>query len=401
MHRGSSRNRSAGGRLGVYVDDVYRVLETTDGEQVSVDRAFLLFACEVGRHFDGIVLFGRTVRSGTPADYVLPRGVELVELPHYAKLDKLGQVARAAFGTATSMWRGLRRVDVVWVLGPHPFSLILIPMAFLRRRKVVLGVRQNTMGYYRARLPSKRWKPVLLAIWSIEMVYRLLARVVPTTAVGTEVAARYGGPRGSLLTMTASVMRERDVVGAPAERDWSGAITLLTVGRLEPEKNPFLLVEALARLEREEPGRFRVVWIGRGELEEALRARARELGVEEMIDLRGYVPFGRELLELYRTAHVFVHVSLTEGVPQVLIEALASGTPIVATDVGGIASTLDDGTAALLVAPNDVDGLVAAIQRIKKDGDLRERLTARGLELARDLTLERQAESVARFLRSS
>jgi glycosyltransferase involved in cell wall biosynthesis len=377
------------------------VLETPEGEQVSVDRAFLLFACEVGGHFDGVVLFGRTVRSATAADYVLPSGVDLVELPHYSKLDRLGQVARASIGTARSMWRGLAKVDVVWVLGPHPFSLILVPMALLRRRKVVLGVRQNTMGYYRARLPSSRWRPALLAIWSFEAAYRLLARVLPLTAVGTEVADRYGGSRDSLLTMTASIVRERDIVAAPAEHFWSGPITLLTVGRLEPEKNPFLLLEALACLEREQPGRFRIVWIGRGELEDEVRARARNLGVDRMLDLRGYVPFGPELLDLYRDAHIFVHVSLTEGVPQVLIEALASGAPIVATDVGGIGEALDNGAAALLVPPNDVDVLVAAVRRIAEDGELRERLTARGLELVRGLTLERQAEVVARFLRSS
>lgn len=385
----------------MYVDDVYRVMETTDDAQVSVDRAFLLFACEVGRYFDGVVLFGRTVRSTAQADYVLPSGVDLVELPHYSKLDKLGQVARASVGTATSMWRGLGKVDVVWVLGPHPFSLILIPMALLRRRKVALGVRQNTMGYYRARLPSRRWKPALLAIWSIEAAYRLLARALPLTAVGAEVADRYGGPRDSLLTMTASVVRERDIVASPAAHSWSGPITLLTVGRLEPEKNPFLLLEVLARLERERPGRFRIVWIGRGELEDEVRARTRELDVERMLDLRGYVPFGPELLDLYRNAHLFVHVSLTEGVPQVLIEALASGTPVVATDVGGIGQALGNGAAALLVPPNDADALVAAVLRIAEDGELRERLTTRGLELVRGLTLERQAERVARFLRSS
>lgn len=394
------RPNHPGTRLGVYVDDVYRVIETTEGEQISVDRAFLLFACEVGTHFDETVLFGRAVRSETPADYVLPSKVELVELPHYSKLDKLGQVARASVGTATSMWRGLQKVDVVWVLGPHPFSLILIPLAFARRRRIVLGVRQNTMGYYRARLPSKRWKPALLGVWSFEAAYRVLARLLPLTAVGTEVAERYGGPRESVLTMTASVIRERDVVEAPVEQPWSGPITLLTVGRLEPEKNPFLLLEALARLEREHPGRFRIVWIGRGALEDEVRQRARELGVDRMIELRGYVPFGSELLDLYRNAHLFVHVSLTEGVPQVLIEALASGTPIVATDVGGIGRALDDGEAALLVPPNDVDALVAAVLRMAEDDRLRERLRTRGLELAHELTLERQAEQVARFLRS-
>ena len=78
-----------GARLGVYVDDVYRVQAGADGDTLTTDRAFLLFACEVGRSFDRLVVFGRTVRGDGRADYALPAGVELVELPHYEGLQRL------------------------------------------------------------------------------------------------------------------------------------------------------------------------------------------------------------------------------------------------------------------------------------------------------------------------
>src|SRR5262249_16328217 len=152
------RPNHPGTRLGVYVHHAYPLIHTTHGDQISVARAFLLFACEVGTHFDETVLFGRAVRSETPADYVLPSTVELVELPHYSKLDKLGQVARASVGTATSMWRGLQKVDVVWVLGPHPLSPILLPLAFAPPRRIVLRGPPNTMGHYPAPLPPQHRK---------------------------------------------------------------------------------------------------------------------------------------------------------------------------------------------------------------------------------------------------
>ena len=386
------------GRLGVYVDDVYRVRLDGRNRSISTDRAFLLFACEVGRRFDALALFGRTLYSAQPADYVLPGGVDLVELPHYADLRQLGQVGRASAGTVKAMWRALRSVDTVWVFGPHPFAVVLVALAAVRGKRIVLGVRQNTLEYYRSRLPSRRWAPMLVPVWGVDLAFRMLARRVRTTVVGAEIARRYGGERPTLLPMTVSLVPTRDVASAPRERDWSGTIELLTVGRLEPEKNPLLLVEALARLERERPGRYRLTWIGRGALEPAVRAHAAEFGVEQHLVLRGYVPFGRELLELYRRAHVFVHVSLTEGVPQVLLEALACGTPVVATDVGGVRAALDGERAGLLVPPRDVQALVRAVLRVSEERDVRHGLITHGLELARTRTLEAEAERVARFL---
>jgi glycosyltransferase involved in cell wall biosynthesis len=216
-----------------------------------------------------------------------------------------------------------------------------------------------------------------------------------TTVVGTEIAASYGAQRPTVHAMTVSLIRAADLASGPAVRDWSGPVELLTVGRIEPEKNPLLLVDALAQLD---PQRYRLTWIGRGRLEEAVCRRALHAGVSDRLALHGFVAFGPELLALYRRAHAFVHVSLTEGVPQVLIEAMACGTPVVATDVGGVAAALDSGRAGLLVPPDDLEALVRAIIRIGDDEDLRRRLVAHGLELARERTLEVEAARVAAVL---
>jgi glycosyltransferase involved in cell wall biosynthesis len=279
---------SKGSRLGVYVDDVYH-LETANRERLSTDRAFLLFVCEVGRRFDRLVLFGRTLRSDRSADYVLPSGIGLAELPHYSNLADVREVLRSAMGTVRGMWRGLWRVDTVWIFGPHPFALLLIALATLRRRRIVLGVRQDTVAYHRARLPSGRWSPLLIPVLVMDRAYRTLSRFFPATAVGPEVARRYGLPRSSLLTMTASLVRASDI-GMPAKRDWSGRVRLLTVGRLKPEKNPALLVRALARLERDHPGSFELMWLGRGRLEAQVRRLADELHVADRLEVRGYIP---------------------------------------------------------------------------------------------------------------
>ena len=383
--------------LGTYVDTVYTVVDTPDGPQVSTDRAFLLFVCEVGRRLGGLTLLGRTVASDEPSDYVLPADVALADLPHYGSLRQLREVAKASVGTVSGMWRGLAGVDTVWVFGPHPFSVLLILLAAMRRRRVVLGVRQDTMSYYQARLPGARWKPLLVPAWILDRTYRLLARWVPTTVVGEGIARTYG-ERPTVLAMTVSLVPESAVAGAPVDRDESGGVELLTIGRLEPEKDPMLLVEAFAALNRRESGRFRLTWVGRGRLEGDVRRRLAALGIEDRVTLVGYVPFGPELLDLYRRAHLFVHVSLTEGLPQVLVEALACATPVVATDVGGVSEALAGGRAGLLVPSGDEGALVAGILRVADDRALRQRLVLAGLERARTQTLEAEATRVATFI---
>lgn len=387
-------------RLGIYVDAVFHVDER-DEQHVRVDPvdyAFLLFGAEVGERFDRLVLFGRTRRGVPPPDLVPFDGVELARLPHYDSLRDFGGMVRAAGGTIRGLLHGLSGVDVVWVIGPHPYGFALIGLALIRGKRVVLGVRQDTINYYRARLPSRRSRLLLVGVWTMDGLYRLLARSLRTTVVGQRQARRYGGDRGRVLTMNVSLVRAADVVSFPAARDWAGTIQLLTVGRLEPEKNPLLLVEVLALLEAEHPDRYRLTWVGEGRLREAVLERAKALRVEHALELRGFIPYGPALLELYRRAHAFVHVSLTEGVPQVLFEALASGTAIVATDVGDVRTALDDGEAGLLVGPRSAEAVAASVCRLTHDAELRNRLIGNGLELAGRVSLEVESERVARFL---
>jgi len=388
-------------RLGVYQDGPFTIVEDACGSRLAphpVDAPFLRFVCGVAEHFDELVVFARVV-DARPAtgDPLLPRTVGIVRLPDYGNLTRLGAVLRSGVSTATAFWRGLERVDIVWAFGPHPIELLLVAFAALRRKRVVLGVRQETPAYFRARLPGPRWKPVLALVGVLDVAHRLVARRARSTVVGPVNERRYSSGRGRVLAMTPTLVTAADVVAEPPEHDWNGTVDLLTVGRIDPEKNPFLLLDVLAQLERARPGRFRLRWAGVGPLADQVQRRAAEIGLEN-VEMLGYVPTP-SLFEVYRSAHVFVHVSLTEGVPQVLVEALASGTPVVATDVGGVSAGLAGGEAGLLVPPADSHAMTEAVLRLTDDAALRERLTARGLEVARTRTLEAEAGRVAAFMR--
>jgi glycosyltransferase involved in cell wall biosynthesis len=390
-------------RLGIYQDGPFAIVRRAGAVRLAADPAdapFLRFASEVAGHFDGVVVFARIVGPAAEGSHLLlPERTEVVELPDFGGLRRLATLTRNALATGRALWRGLASVDVIWTFGPHPLEFLLVAMARVRGRRVVLAARQDTPRYFRARLPSRRWKPALAAVLALDAAHRLLARRLPATVVGAENARRYSGR--AVLAMMPSLVRSTDVVTEPPPRDWNGEVELLTVGRVDAEKNPPLVVELVTELERARPGRFRFRWVGAGPLADDVRRRASAAGIGDRLELRGYVPFGPELLALYRRAHIFVHVSLTEGVPQVLTEALASATPIVATDVGGVRAALENGAAGLLVPPDDAGALVAAVLQFVDDAELRERLVDRGLELARQRTLEIEARRVATFIHNA
>jgi glycosyltransferase involved in cell wall biosynthesis len=205
------------------------------------------------------------------------------------------------------------------------------------------------------------------------------------------VAESYAGAR-DLLEISVSLVRAQDLAD-PVERPWGGRV--LSVGRLDAEKNPLLLAEILRRL-LEGGGDWHLTICGEGPLEAALRERLRELGLEDRADLLGYLPLHGGLIERYRSSDALLHVSLTEGLPQVLFEAFAAGLPVVATAVGGVSGAV--GEAGLLVAPDDAGAAAAALERLAGDPALRARLARAGLERVRRRTLEAESGRVTAFL---
>ena len=388
-------------RVAVYADNWYR--PTPDG--VYADRSLVLFIAGVAAAAEHTILLGQLDPDLPRAHYRVPDHVEFVGLPPYPSMLTLS-APLAMLRSLRTFWRLLGQVDVVWLLGPHPLCLAFAALAALRRKRVTLGVRQDFPTYVRTRHPGRRL--VHLAGDLLEGSYRLLARRAPTVVVGPDLASNFSRAR-HLLPISVSLVRDSDIADPieAASRAWNGEQTVLSVGRLETEKNPLLLADVLARLMRNpaqaaEPpdsghgGDWRFLICGEGPMEDELRGRLRELGVEDRAELLGYLPIHGGLMDRYRSVNAFLHVSWTEGMPQVLLEAFAAGTPVVATAVGGVPEAAGD--AALLIPPGDPDAAAAALGRIAADPELRRELVTKGIERVRGRTLEAESARVARFL---
>jgi glycosyltransferase involved in cell wall biosynthesis len=155
----------------------------------------------------------------------------------------------------------------------------------------------------------------------------------------------------------------------PNEPSADGLPIVLSVARLIPGKGGVELVQALPRVLAEAPCRLQLA--GAGPELGRLRALAEELGVEDSVELPGYLE-GSDLADAYRRAAIFaLPTSLQEGFPLSILEAMAAGLPVVTTPSRGPADHLVEGRNALLVPAGDVSGLAAALVRLLRDAKLR------------------------------
>jgi glycosyltransferase involved in cell wall biosynthesis len=191
--------------------------------------------------------------------------------------------------------------------------------------------------------------------------------------------------------------------GARDGRDAADPVRLLSVGRAVAKKGYPDLLEALARLP---PGRhWRLVHIGGGADGAALKAKAAGLGLAERIEWRGAAAQDA-VLAAYRGADLFVLASRIaedgdrDGLPNVLMEAQSQRLACLATDVAAIPELIEPERTGVLVAPGDVTGLSAALDRLIGDPALRDRLAAAGAARVRErfgfqATIDRLARLLA------
>jgi glycosyltransferase involved in cell wall biosynthesis len=152
----------------------------------------------------------------------------------------------------------------------------------------------------------------------------------------------------------------------------SGRPRLLTVGRLQAPKDAVTLIRALGAL-RERP--FEAVVVGDGPDRPAVEEEIRLLGLEPAVELAGERD---DVPELLASADLFVLSSRSEGLPLSILEAMAAGLPVVASNVGGVPEAVVDGHTGLLVPPSDPQSLAAAIGRLLDDPARRRRLGEAG-----------------------
>jgi glycosyltransferase involved in cell wall biosynthesis len=151
---------------------------------------------------------------------------------------------------------------------------------------------------------------------------------------------------------------------------------LLFVGRFDYVKGLPLLLEAFATLTGRDP-QLHLDLVGDGPERSDLEAMVDEMGLKERVTFHGYHS-QEELRKDYARADLFVLTSFAEGIPVVLMEAMAQGVPVVAPRITGIPELVEDGGSGLLYTPGAVDQLMERVELLLVDAELRNRLAEAG-----------------------
>lgn len=161
-------------------------------------------------------------------------------------------------------------------------------------------------------------------------------------------------------------------LGIPA-----GATVILNVGRLVPQKGQDLLIDAISALHKGGRHEVHVVIAGEGPSRSDLHGQSRRLGIEKHVHLIGA---SAEVPALLAAADLFVLSSRWEGMPNVVLEAMAAACPVVAADVEGVSELLGEDERGLRIRPDDSDALAQGIRTVLNAGDEARTRAARGAE---------------------
>jgi colanic acid/amylovoran biosynthesis glycosyltransferase len=171
---------------------------------------------------------------------------------------------------------------------------------------------------------------------------------------------------------------------------------LLFVGRLAAVKGLQILLEVLARLEG-----VTLDIAGDGPDLPLLQEKVRALNISSRVKFLGYQS-QQQVRKLLKQADLFVTSSFAEGVPVVLMEAMAAGVPVVATRIAGIPELVRDGHSGLLVAPGDVNEMANAVDRLLADPELRNRFAiAARRDIEREFNIQTESRWLATILSSA
>ncbi len=335
--------------------------------------------------------------------HILPLSAAVLD----ARKDKLGSSSLLKLRAAIEALRHVRRVakklHALHIDLVHTNSLkadLIGGLAGrLARRRVVWHVRDRIADDY---LPRK-----------VAWLFRKLCRVVPHFVLANSAATlkTLNLPAEVQTSVVPSgirhvveIIHDGTLSEAPGDSPRSGAPLIGIVGRISPWKGQHIFLQAAAKVHAVYPAtRFTIVGtplFGEEAYERELRELTQSLGLAEVVDFAG---FTHDVPGTMRSLTILVHASTTgEPFGQVIIEAMAAGTPVVATDGGGVPEIVQDGMTGLLVPMSDVEAMVGAIQRLLADPAEAARMGARGRQRVLDhFTIghtARKVEAVYRLL---
>jgi L-malate glycosyltransferase len=257
--------------------------------------------------------------------------------------------------------------DVVHAHDPHAVSMAGLALSFKAPQPCPRLVAARRVDFHLQKHSFSKWK------------YRQVDLFIAASTAIRDILVHDGIPDRQIVVVHDGI--DVGKIGRLPTTDihaefWlpHGAPILVNVGALVPHKGQKFLVQAMPQVLHDVPDAHLVIF-GEGELRPALERQIRELHLEKHVLVPGFRP---DVLQLMKSAQMFVMSSVTEGLGSTVLDAMAMKLAVVATHAGGIPEAVVHGETGMLVPPGHASDLAAAIVQLLKDRARRERMGAAG-----------------------
>ncbi len=386
--------------IGVYLEAGYR----QEGEALFCEDIYAVLFNELSQDKNISFSFvGRQCESKTGNMYRLDRYNRFFELTPYRDLTALcKQWSSFKRKNRATLEEFVQSVDKLLIMSPMPICIEVMKLGVKYNKPMVLLARQDTRRMLPQRFSGvKKWVATLLAYALEHRVERLVSRHnIAVMALGNTIALRFRKFTDKVYYISTSPYRLSDVISPEEIRpiDWNGVVKMLFVGRVEINKG---LQELLACLAGGVPFKWSLTIVGDGAFMPQVRRLIAQYGVASKVELAGYIPFGDKLMQIYKSHDILVLPSYSEGLPQVLSEAMAGGCLVVATNVGGIPDMVKPGQTGLLFTPKSVEALKRIFAHMWEHRTDMEDMRLQALDLSKNYALDNQIDVLRKQLDSS
>ncbi len=359
------------------------------------------FFAQFHADFDEVRLcvpLGEAVPSEKVTTLSLPNNVRLEALPFYeGEREVVGLAPRVVWHAWQLAFRQAAECDVVGYVSPSLIGCLFATAATLRGRRQCEFIRGDKLLtirlIYRDGVRRSFYAAGVRALDAWMYTLRCVGKII-TFTFGDSLKRKYELQNPKRVVSIAPVLGDGFLVEPKQVRknpEYVHSLPIvLYVGRVSREKGLDYLLEAAAQLWQTEGMDFVLRLVGEGPIRGELECWVRERGLESYVQFAGFVQYGQDLIAEYDAADVVVLPSLTEGVPGVILEAMARYVPIIATRVGALEDIVENRRTGLLVRPRDVRELADAIRLLVRQPQVRAELAKNAYERAREFTFGHQ-----------
>jgi glycosyltransferase involved in cell wall biosynthesis len=381
-------------KLGIY----YGTGLYWDGQNYYSHRPFGKYIGEISKRVEKVLLFVPVTQTNRKQKGYCMNflNMEIIHLPYftsYLSAVKIFLPFKEVFK------RHIGKIDILWIRYPSPFTVYVSNLARQKNKKFFFEVTGDPFEVARK---GTKYKGIfrVVALLYLKVEQTLMRNALRNTLVftrGQELCRKYSRYTYKTVKTTGTTLSDENFFYREDTCQCEGETRVLYVGFLRHEKGLHYLLQSLKIL-REKKLNVRLTVIGDGPMKELLIQDSLRLNLGNAVDFKGYVSSEEELEEFYVRSDVFVLSSISEGTGRVLLEAMARGLPVVATNVGGIPGLIKHRENGYLVSAGDSNSLANAIYEIMRNGVLRRQMIKNGYVFASKHTLKHLVDTIFHYV---